>query len=139
MVFCHILHLYRPEGAQSHMEGNVCHSHSLFLQFPEQLFGKMQSRRRRRRRAVISGIYGLVTVLILQLMGNIRRQGHLPKTVQYFLKNPFIRKADLTVAILLDADNLSPQFPLPEDHLCSGPRLFPWLYKGFPYIILMAL
>ena len=81
MVVLNILHLNRAECTQTHMEGHVGNLHSHALDLSQKLLCKMQTRRRRCRGAFMSGIHGLVAVLILQLVRNIRRQGHLAQLV----------------------------------------------------------
>ena len=58
------------------MQGNVSNVDALFFDLPQKLLRKMKSRRRSRRTALVLGIDSLVTVLVLQFVGNVRRQGH---------------------------------------------------------------
>ncbi len=107
MVFLHCLGLHRAEGAKPHMERHLGDRNAFFLDFLQKLRRKMQPRRGRSRRTVILGINCLIAVFILQLVGNVRRQGHLPQPVKDFLKNPLIGEADPAVAILHHIQHLA--------------------------------
>jgi hypothetical protein len=87
----------------------------------------------------MSGIHGLVAVLILQLVRNIRRQGHLAQLVQDFLKNPLVIELNHTVSVIHGIHHGSCQQALAE--FDDSPRLclLAWAHQCLPYIILPAL
>ena len=77
MMLQHIFFLHRAESPQSHMQGHISDLNALVRDLLQKFPGKMETRCRRCRRALIFCINGLITVLILQFMSDIRRQGHL--------------------------------------------------------------
>ncbi len=107
MVIQHMLHLYRAEGAQPYMEGYPGNTHPHGLYLGEKGLGKVEACRRRGGRTFMAGLYRLVSALILQLVGNIGRKGHLPQLVQDFLENPIIVKLDQPIPLLQGIDDLS--------------------------------
>ena len=67
-----VIYLNRAEGSKSYMQCNSGNIYAFFLDLLQQFRCKMQSRCRCSRRSGMLGIYSLVTVLILQLMRDVR-------------------------------------------------------------------
>ena len=67
-----VIYLNRAEGSKSYMQCNSGNIHAFFFNLLQQFRRKMQSRCRCSRRSGMLGIYGLVTILILQLMRDVR-------------------------------------------------------------------
>ena len=84
-------------------------------------------------------IHGLITLLVLQFMGNIRRKGHLPQLIQDFFKYTLIRKLDKTISLFHYIKNLSYEKPVPKADLCAGFCLFPRFYQSLPDIVFLPL
>ena len=138
MVVLDILHLYRAECAESHMEGHVGNLYSHSLNLSQKLLGKMQARRRRRRRPFMPGIDGLVTVLVLQLVCNIRRQWHLAQLVQDLLKNTRVMELNQAVPVIHSIHHGSCKQALTEFNDSSRLCLLSRAHQGLPYIILSS-
>ena len=85
------------------------------------------------------GIYGLVTVLVLQLVCNIRRQGHLPQLVQDLLKNPLVMELNQAVPVIHGIHHGSCQQALTKFNDSSRLCLLSRAHQSLPYIILPAL
>ena len=139
VMFQNIRYFHRTERAKSHMQSHTGNLHPLLFNLPKKLFGKMKPCCRSCTRPILSCIYGLVTVLVLQFMGNIRRQRHLSKLIQYLLKNSFILKLDPAVSVFCHLQNRSRQKPLSKYNSGSGTTFFSWLYQGFPSMIVLPL
>ena len=138
MVIQNVVCLYRTEGSKPDMKCYMCDLHSFCLDFFQKLRCKMKSCRRSSRRSGMFCIHGLVTVLVLQLMGNIRRKRHLSKLVQNLFKDSFVFEMDQTVSFLYDLQNFPFQKTVPEADSCSGFHLLSWFYKCFPDIIFFS-
>ena len=138
VMFQNIRFLYRTEGSKANMECYFCNLHSHISYLLQQLRCKMKTGCRCSCRTVIFCIYSLITVLILQLMRNIRRQWHLSEPVKDFFKNPFIMELDQTIAFLYDIHDLSGKNPLSKDDLCTDFTFFSRFHKGFPDIIFFS-
>ena len=138
MMFQNIFFLHGTEGSKPHMQGHICCFNALFLNAPQQFLGKMQPRGRCSGGTLIFCIYRLVAVLILELMGNVGRQRHLPQPVQHFLKNPLIFKADQAIAFFHRLQYLRFQETVTEHQSCTGSAFFSGLYQCLPDIILTA-
>lgn len=63
---------------------------------------------------LVLGIYRLITVLILELMRDIRRQRHLSELIEDFLKNALILKPDQAVALVHNLLHLGVQKSVAE-------------------------
>ena len=136
MVLQDIVHLHRPEGAKSHMKGDAGNVHSLALYLLQKLRRKVQSCRGGCRRPAVLCVDCLVAVLVLQLVSDIGRQGHLSQLVQYLLKDAVVGKPHKTVALLHHINDLSYQKTLPKADPGTRLRLFPRLHQRLPDIIL---
>lgn len=88
MMFRHILHLHGAEGAEPHMEGHVGDLYALGLDRGQQFRGKVQAGRGGGGGAVMFGIDRLVTVFVLQLVGDVGGRGICPSLSRISSKIP---------------------------------------------------
>ena len=132
MVIVYIAHLHRSECAESDMKCHLGKSDSFFLYSLKQFLRKMQSCRRSRRRTLILCVYGLIPVLILKSMCNIRRQRHSSKLVKYLLKDTVKLKLYDSVSLFHDIAYSSYKQTVTEFNHRTDLALFPRLYKAFP-------
>ena len=93
-----LLLLHGAEGAKPHMKCNVSHLYTRLLHTVQKLRGEVQPRRGCRRRAVDLGVHRLVSLLILQLLLDIGRQGHFAETLQHLKEYPLIGEPHQSVA-----------------------------------------
>ena len=138
MLF-HIIYLYRTEGSQTYMKGHVGNVNPFFLYFFQKLLCEMQTCSRCCGRAFVFGIYGLITVLVFQFMGDIRRQRHLAQLIQDLLKDSLIVELDQSVTFIYHIQDLALQNPISESDLCSRAGLFARLDQTLPDIIFPSL
>ena len=82
-VLFHIIHLYRAEGSQAHMERHKSDLHPLCPDLIEQFRGKVEACRGRCSGPLVLCVYGLVAVPVPELVSDIGRQGHLTETVEH--------------------------------------------------------
>ena len=80
------------------MKCNVSHLYTRLLHTVQKLRGEVQPRRGCRRRAVDLGVHRLVSLLILQLLLDIGRQGHFAETLQHLKEYPLIGEPHQAVA-----------------------------------------
>ena len=99
----------------------------------------MQSRCRRRCGTVIFCIHRLVTVFVLQLVCDVRRQRHLSQFIQDFLKNALVGKLDQAVALLHNVTDLAGQKSLAEIDSGSDLAFFSRFDQGLPDIVFFSL
>ena len=93
--------LDRTEGSQTDMEGHSGDVDPLGFDFFQQLVGKVQSCRRSCRRTQLMRIHRLITLVVLQLLGDVRRQRHIANLLQHRIDAlPFIGKTNQAVAAL---------------------------------------
>ena len=85
---------------------------------------KVQSCRRSSSTSFISGIYGLISVLVLKLVCDIGRQGHLSQRVQHLLPDTLISKSHKPASLISDAGHLGFQPSVTESDLCPRTQLF---------------
>lgn len=135
MVIQNIIRFYRTESSKSDMKRYMRNLHTFCFDFFQKLRCKMQSCRRSSRRSGMLCIHGLVTILVLQLVGDVRRKRHLSKLIQNLFKNSFVFKMDQTVSFLYNLQNFPFQKTVSEADSCSGFHLLSWFYKCFPDII----
>ena len=69
----YIILFYRTKCSKSDVERYKRCINAFFMELCEHVFGEVKSRSRSGGRAYLVGIDGVVSVLILQLFGNIRR------------------------------------------------------------------
>ena len=138
MMFCDIFHLHRTERSKPHMQSDIGKPYPFFFDLFQQFLCKMQPCCRRRRRPFVFGVYGLIPVLILQLMSDVRRQRHLSQLVQHFLKNPVKLELHETVSFVHNVRNLTDKFPLSKRNSRPRLRLPSRFYKCFPRIVLFS-
>jgi len=99
----------------------------------------MKSRRRCCRRPLILGINRLITVLVLELMGDIRWQRHLSQLIKNLLKDSLIFKADQTIALVHNLLYLGMQKSPAKGKTHSRSCLFARLNQCLPDIICLSL
>ena len=80
----YIILFYGTESTKSDVERYKRSVNAFLAELCKHVFGKMKSRSRSGGRAYLVGIDGLLSVLVLQLFGNVRRQRHLTDTVKHF-------------------------------------------------------
>ena len=117
------------------MECNVSYLYTHCLYSLQKLRRKVQPRRGRCRRAVDLGVHRLIALLILQLLLDVRRQGHLAKPLQHLQEDPFIRELYQPVAVGQLVHHLRRQFTAAENDLCALPQLLPRTDKALPHIV----
>lgn len=88
MVLGHILHLYGAESSKTHMKSDMSDIDALGPDLLQKLRREMKACCGSSRGAVMLCINGLVTVLVLQLMGDIGRQGIWPSLSRISSKMP---------------------------------------------------
>ena len=130
----HIVHFNRTECSQTNVQCYMGHFYAHFFDFPQQLRCKMQSCCRCCRRAFVLRINRLVSVFILQFMGDIRRQRHFAQFIQNVFKNAFIFKFDDTVAAFDDLQHFRNQFAPAKGNFIPGTGFFAGTYQHFPCI-----
>ena len=128
-----ILHIYRTEGTQSHMEGDKAKIYTIVFQLLQLFLGKMQTSRRGSSRALLLGIYRLIPLLVCQLFVNIWRQRCFSQSIQNFLKDTLILEFYNTPAKIRMVRNSAGQFITKSDNL-PNLSLPAWLHQGFPGI-----
>ena len=85
-------------------------------------------------RTVKFGVYRLVTVFVLKLMGDVGRQRHLAQTVKNLFPDPVIEKADQTVSVLHHFLHLRMQKTVSKHQSGAGSCFLSGLYQAFPHI-----
>ena len=98
----------------------------------------MQSGCRCCGRSIVLCIHRLITVFVLELVMDVRRQRHLSQFIQDFLKNPLILKTDQTVSFVNHIDHLTDQQPFAKTDSCTDTTFLPRFYQRFPDIILSS-
>ena len=133
--------LDRAEGAQPDVQHDRRDGDTLIPQFLQQLPGEMQSGGRCGGGAFGAGIDGLVAVVILQLLGDIGRQGHQPDLVQnvvdilvFFVVEG---EPDEAVPFLQDVRHLAREDAVSEDTARAYPRPLTRLDQALPRIQLV--
>ena len=93
--------LHRAEGAQAHMERHLGDAHPFGPDGVHQLGREVEARRGRGGAAQLLGVHRLVLALVLQLFGDVGRQGHFAEGVQLFIEGlGVIAERDQLVAVL---------------------------------------
>ena len=138
MMLLQVFHLYRTEGPQPYMKGHIGNINPLLLQLLQKLLCKMKPCGGRCSRSLVPGINSLVTVLVLELMGNVGRQGHFPQPVQYFFPDPFIVELYESVSFLHHLQHFRMKQAVPKYKFSSRPGFFTRLDQRFPDIIFPA-
>ena len=89
----------------------------------KQLIGKMQSCSRGCRRALLTGIYSLISFRIVKSLPDIRRKRHesylVQKNICVLIDRAVIFKADYTVSLLDDIGYLGGKLAVAENQLCA--------------------
>ena len=102
MMLLDVIRLDGAEGAEADMERDKAYPDAFFFDLFKQLGGEMQTRRGRCGAALLLGVDSLVSVLILESLGDIMRQGHLAYIIndlkEIALKAEFRRRAALRLS-----------------------------------------
>ena len=134
-VVCNVIFLYRPKGTQPHMKRYISHLHAHLLHLLQQFLRKVQPRRRCRRRADYLRVYRLISLPVLELFLNVRRQGHFPQPVQHLQKDPLIVKLYQPVSALQNLGHFRCQLSVTEAEPGSPAQMLPGPNQAFPGLI----
>ena len=122
----------RAEGPQPDVQKHLRDFRALIPNFPKELFGEMQSRRRSGRRTVHFAVYRIVSALIFELLLDIRRKGHRTDAGENILKYAVERK--IHNAFSRFGDPLDGQGKLViYFHFRADFSLFPGPHQYFPF------
>ena len=132
------IHLDRAEGAETDMQGDMGDSNAHRLYFRQEFFGKMQACGGCSRRALMLGINRLIAVLILQLMGDVGRKGHLAQLVQNLLENTLIMELDEPVSFFYHVQHGAGEKSVAELNHRARLAFLSGFHQGLPDIILLA-
>ena len=99
--------LHGAEGPDADVQQHAGDVHAAILDAREQLVGEVQAGRRRGGAAGVFRIDGLVAVVVLEPLGDVRRQRHHPDLVELFHKIAFILEPNQPDAALQNAGHLS--------------------------------
>ena len=136
-VVCDLVLLHRAESTQSHVQGTLGNADTLGPDGIHQLRGEVQACRGCRRAAQLLGIDGLILALILQLLGDVGRQRHLAKFIQFFIKGLcIIIECYVLVAILHGFIHHSGQGAVTKADLGAGLHPLAGLCQALPLISL---
>lgn len=83
-----IVHTDGTERAKPDMKRDEGDMNTHRFQLLEQLLGKVQPGRRGGCRSTFTRVDRLISILVVKLLLNIRRQRHFPELIQYFIKIP---------------------------------------------------
>ena len=136
MVLGHILHLHGAESSKTHMKSDMSDIDALGPDLLQKLRREMKACCGSSRGAVMLCINGLVTVLVLQLMSDIGRQGHLAQFVQNLLENALVGKLNQTISFLHDVHDFSYEKTFTERNLRADLCLFSRFHQRLPDIVL---
>ena len=95
----------------------------------------MQSRRGCGGGADLTGIDGLIPLLILKFLLDVGRQGHLPKAFQHFQKNSFVPEFHHPVAVLPHFPNNGRQLAVSENDLVADLHFPTGLAQALPALV----
>ena len=106
MMLQYVVFFDRPECSKSDMQCDISKLYTHFFDPGKQFFRKMQSCCRRSSTSLVLGIYGLISVFVLQLMCDVWRQRHFTELIEDFFKNTIIFKPDQTVSFFQHIQHL---------------------------------
>ena len=129
MMLLDVIRLDGAEGAEADMERDETYPDAFFFDLFKQLGCEMQTRRGRCGAALLLGVDGLVSVLILESLGDIMRQGHLAYPVNYLKEIALKAEFRHSVAVGQHFDYLGGQRAVAE---CEAVTLF-CLFAGAGY------
>ena len=138
-MFQYILHFHRTEGAQSYMKGHMGDIYPLVLDRLQKFRCKMKSCSRCSCGSFMLCIDRLITVLILQLMCDIRRQRHLAQLIQDLFKDSFISEFNHTVAVFDHIQHFTDQQTITKADLRTWFCLLTRFHQCLPHIIFISL
>ena len=107
------------------------HCLELLQQFP----GKMQAGCGCGRRSGYPGIDGLIPFPVLQLLLDVRRQGHFPKALQRFQKNTLVVEPDQAGAAFHFAHHLCGERVVAKAYLRAGVQLLARTNQALPHFL----
>ena len=100
MMLRDLLRLHGPEGTETDMKHYRNNGYAHGADLIKQLIGKMQSCSRGCRRALLTGIYSLISFRIVKSLPDIRRKRHesylVQKNICVLIDRAVIFKADYT-------------------------------------------
>ena len=119
-----VVDLDGTEGAESDVQRELRDADALVLDLFQQLICEMKPGCRRSRRSIELCIHGIVIGAILERVGDVGRERHLPELVQNLLEDAIIAEADIAVAVLDNIHNLAGQKTLSERYFRPDLALF---------------
>ena len=122
---------YGAEGTKAYMQRYKNLFAADFLDFLQQLFGKVQACSRSGSTAALTVINSLIALLILQRCRDIRRQRSFTQTVKNFFEDTVILKSYHTSAEVGVLDNLAAQF-IAKVNLGTNLQFFAGAYQNLP-------
>ena len=135
MVVCHIFYLDRAEGSKSDMQSHMCNVNAFLSDLFQQFRCKMQPGCRCCGRSIVLCVHCLITVFVLELVMDVRRQRHLSQFVKDLFKNTLVFKTDQTVSFVNHIDHLTDQQPFAKTDPCTDTAFLTWFYQRLPDII----
>ena len=137
LVIRDLVLLHGAEGSQTHMQGNLSNADTLGTDGIHQLRGEVQACRGCGSAAQLLGIDRLILALIFQLLGDVGRQRHLAKFIQFFIKGlGVIIECNKLVAILQRFVHHSGQGAVTKTNLGAGLHPLAGLCQTLPLISL---
>ena len=132
LVVENILLLHGPESSEAHMERHMSNAYALSGNLRKKFLRKMQPRRRCSRRPFILCVHGLVAVLVLEFVGDIRRKRHLPELIENLLKDSVEIKPHDPITVVLHFGHGCQKHPFPEGNAVAHLSSFAGLGECFP-------
>ena len=83
----------------------------------------------------VDGVAYSVAFLILQLLLDVRRQGHLAQPLQHLQKDALIFEPHQPVAVRQLLHDLCRQLSVAEGHPCALPQLLSRTHKALPHVV----
>ena len=120
------------------MKCNISNLYTYCLYSLQQLRREVQPRRRCSRRAVDLGVHRLIPLAVLQLLLDVRRQGHFAKPLQYLQEDALVLKPHQPVAVRQLIHDLRRQLPVAEGYPCALPQLLAGPHQAFPNIVALV-
>ena len=77
-----LINLNRSEGTKTYVQSNLTVANALGLDLLKELVREVKTCGRSSGRALLLGIYRLVIALVLKLLGDVGRQGHIAYCIQ---------------------------------------------------------
>ena len=134
LVFGHIIHLYRSEGTQAHMERHIGDVNTFLPDAFHQLLGEVQPCGRSCGGTQLVTVDSLIALLVLQLLGDVRGKRHLSYFIERGEKAFVTVKIHHAVAVVLYSRDRRRQQTVPKGKVCSLARLFARLAECFPAV-----